>query len=87
WAKKIAGAVGINANGDITIKSGNKITLQVGGSFVVIDSSGVAIDGAKILIKSGGAPGSLALPTSPDVLETAAANGSAFVANCPGAKS
>ena len=53
----------------------------------VRSSSGVAIDGAKILIKSGGAPGSLALPTSPDVLETAAANGSAFVANCPGAKS
>ncbi|MGD8111855.1 type VI secretion system tip protein TssI/VgrG [Vibrio sp. TRT 17S01] len=87
WAKKVAGAVGINADGDITLKSGNKITLQVGGSFVVIDSSGVAIDGAKILIKSGGSPGSLALPTNPDVLETAAEEGSAFVANCPGASS
>ncbi|WP_418113606.1 type VI secretion system tip protein TssI/VgrG [Vibrio scophthalmi] len=85
WAKKVAGAVGINADGDITLKSGNKITLQVGGSFVVIDNSGVAIDGAKILIKSGGSPGSLMLPTNPDVLETAADEGSAFVANCPGA--
>ncbi|ODS10602.1 type VI secretion system tip protein TssI/VgrG [Vibrio scophthalmi] len=85
WAKKVAGAVGIDGDGDITIKSGNKITLQVGGSFVVIDNSGVAIDGAKILIKSGGSPGSLALPTNPDVLETAAEEGSAFVANCPGA--
>ncbi|MCG9753196.1 type VI secretion system tip protein VgrG [Vibrio brasiliensis] len=83
WAKKVAGAVGINADGDVTIKSGNKITLQVGGSFVVIDSSGVAIDGAKILIKSGGSPGSVPMPSSPDILETAAAEGSAFVANCP----
>lgn len=83
WAKKVAGAVGINADGDITLKSGNKITLQVGGSFVVIDSSGVAIDGAKILIKSGGSPGSIPMPSSPDILETAAAEGSAFVANCP----
>lgn len=83
WAKKVAGAVGINADGDITLKSGNKITLQVGGSFVVIDSSGVAIDGAKILIKSGGSPGSIPMPSSPDILETAAAEGSAFVGNCP----
>ncbi|TKE90253.1 type VI secretion system tip protein VgrG, partial [Vibrio kanaloae] len=83
WAKKVAGAVGINADGDITLKSGNKITLQVGGSFVVIDSSGVAIDGAKILIKSGGSPGAIPMPSSPDILNTAAAEGSAFVANCP----
>lgn len=83
WAKKVAGAVGINADGDITLKSSNKITLQVGGSFVVIDSSGVAIDGAKILIKSGGSPGSIPMPSSPDILETAASEGSAFVANCP----
>ncbi|MGY2573340.1 type VI secretion system Vgr family protein [Vibrio sp. C8] len=83
WAKKVAGAVGINADGDITLKSGNKITLQVGGSFVVIDSSGVAIDGAKILIKSGGSPGSVLMPSSPEILNTAAAEGSAFVGNCP----
>lgn len=83
WAKKVAGAVGINADGDITLKSGNKITLQVGGSFVVIDSSGVAIDGAKILIKSGGSPGSIPMPSSPEILKTAAAEGSAFVGNCP----
>lgn len=82
-ARKIAGAIGVSADGDITIKSGSKITLQVGGSFVVIDASGVAIDGGTILIKSGGSPGSLALPSSADVLEAAASAGSAFVANCP----
>lgn len=83
WAKKVAGAIGVNADGDITIKSANKITLQVGGNFVVIDSGGVAIKGTEILLNSGGSPGSLALPSSPAVLETAAAEGSAFVANCP----
>ncbi|EJK2991464.1 type VI secretion system tip protein VgrG [Vibrio cholerae] len=82
-ARRIAGAIGVSADGDITIKSGSKITLQVGGSFVVIDASGVAIDGGTILIKSGGSPGSLALPSSADVLEAAASAGSAFVANCP----
>ncbi|NNN68695.1 type VI secretion system Vgr family protein [Vibrio sp. 3-2(1)] len=82
-ARKIAGAIGVSADGDITIKSGSKITLQVGGSFVVIDASGVAIDGGTILIKSGGSPGSLALPSSAEVLEAAASAGSAFVANCP----
>lgn len=55
-ARRIAGAIGVSADGDITIKSGSKITLQVGGSFVVIDASGVAIDGGTILIKSGGSP-------------------------------
>ena len=82
-AKKIEGAIGINAQGEITIKSGSKLTLQVGGSFVVIDNSGVAIDGAKILIKSGGSPGGLPLPSAPDALAAAAADGSAFVADCP----
>lgn len=82
-ARKIEGVIGISANGDITIKSGSKITLQVGGSFVVVDESGVAIDGGKILIKSGGSPGALALPADVAVMEGAAAEGSAFVANCP----
>ncbi len=83
WAAKVASAIGFNADGDITIKSGAKITLQVGGSFVVIDSSGVAIDGAQILLKSGGSPGGIPLPSSPATLSAAAAEGSAFVANCP----
>ena len=83
WAANVASAIGFNADGDITIKSGAKITLQVGGSFVVIDSSGVAIDGAQILLKSGGSPGGIPLPSSPATLSAAAAEGSAFVANCP----
>ncbi len=83
WAAKVQGAIGVNADGDITIKSASKITLQVGGSFVVVDGSGVAIDGAKILLKSGGSPGSLPIPSSPEILSAAAAEGSAFVANCP----
>ncbi len=83
WAAKVQGAIGVNADGDITIKSASKITLQVGGSFVVVDGSGVAIDGAKILLKSGGSPGSLPMPSSPEILSAAAAEGSAFVANCP----
>ena len=83
WAKKVAGAVGINADGDITLKSSSKITLQVGSSFVVIDSSSVAINGANVLIKSGGSPGALPMPSSPEVLAAAASEGSAFVGSCP----
>ncbi|CAG9297773.1 type VI secretion system Vgr family protein [Celerinatantimonas diazotrophica] len=82
-AQKIAGAFGISADGALTIKSGSKITLQVGGSFVVIHSGGVDINGSAINLNSGGSPGALPLPDSVQVLKTAAAEGSAFVANCP----
>jgi len=47
----------LNSESDLKIKAGGKITLQAGGSFITIDSSGVSIVGAKISMNSGGSPG------------------------------
>jgi len=48
---------------DVVISSSRKVTLQVGGNFIVIDSSGVYIKGNMVYINSGGG----AQPSSPAV--------------------
>ncbi|KXF83006.1 type VI secretion system Vgr family protein [Enterovibrio coralii] len=83
FAQKVGGGVGVDASSDITLQSSSKITLKVGGSFVVIHGGGVDIKGPAINLNSGGSPGELALPASPAILKTAAAAGSMFVAHCP----
>lgn len=82
-AAKILGAFGLSADGNLTIKSKSKLTLQVGGNFVVIHSGGVDIKGPAINLNSGGSAGGLPLPDKALILKTAATEGSAFVANCP----
>lgn len=82
-SKHIKGALGIKVDGEMTFQSDTKITLKVGGSFVVIHSGGVDISGPAINLNSGGGPGSLALPANPAILKSAAGEGSMFVKHCP----
>ncbi|MBJ7223027.1 hypothetical protein JG725_14285 [Brenneria sp. L3-3C-1] len=78
-----AGAFSVDSNGDLTLQSGSKLTLRVGGSFVVLHAGGVDIKGPVINLNSGGSPGDLALPADPAILKAAAAQGTMFVAHCP----
>lgn len=43
---------------EVVVEASQKITLKVGGSFVVVDPAGVYIKGAMVQINSGGSPGS-----------------------------
>ncbi|MCU6177097.1 DUF2345 domain-containing protein, partial [Citrobacter cronae] len=61
-AQKVAGAQGIRVEGDIVLQSDSKISLKVGGSFVVIHAGGVDIGGPKINLNSGGSPGDAIRP-------------------------
>ncbi|MGB7801900.1 MAG: hypothetical protein WBL83_12370, partial [Buttiauxella sp.] len=56
-AQKVAGALGVDAQGDIVLQSNSKITLKMGGSFIVIHPGGVDITGLKINLNGGGSPG------------------------------
>lgn len=73
----------ISVQGDIVLQSDSKISLRVGGSFVVIHSGGVDIKGAKINLNGGGSPGDVILPMRPVILKAAAGSGTMFVAHCP----
>lgn len=44
--------------GTVVVEASQKITLKVGGSFVVLDPAGVFIKGAMVQINSGGSPSS-----------------------------
>lgn len=82
-SQHIKGALGVKIDGEMTFQSDTKITLKVGGSFVVIHPGGVDIKGAAINLNSGGGAGSLALPANPEILKSAAGEGSMFVKHCP----
>lgn len=82
-SKHIKGALGVKVDGEMTFQSDTKITLKVGGSFVVIHAGGVDIKGGAINLNSGGSAGDLALPINPEVLKSAAGNGTMFVSHCP----
>ncbi|REF26971.1 type VI secretion system secreted protein VgrG [Xenorhabdus cabanillasii] len=82
-AEKIQGVFSVDAQGDLTLQSGSKITLSVGGSFVVLHAGGIDIKGAAINLNSGGSPGDLLAPANPAILLAAASEGSMFVAHCP----
>lgn len=56
-AQKVAGTLGISVQGDIVLQSDSKISLRVGGSFIVIHAGGVDVMGPKINLNGGGSPG------------------------------
>ncbi len=62
----------------LVIEGGQQITLKVGGSFLVVDSSGVTVVGSTVKINSGGAAGSgtavQAVPTVKPMKAMVAAN-------------
>ncbi len=66
----MSGALGIKVDGDIVLESSSRISLKVGGSFVVIHSGGVDIVGPKISLNSGGSPGTPVPALQPTVLKT-----------------
>lgn len=82
-AQKVAGTMGTNVQGDIVLQSDSKISLRVGGSFIVIHAGGVDVSGPKINLNGGGSPGELILPMRPAILKAAAGEGTMFVVHCP----
>jgi type VI secretion system secreted protein VgrG len=50
-------AVHVKGGTTVVVEAGVQLTLKAGGSFVVIDPTGVTIQGAMVMINSGGAPG------------------------------
>ncbi|EPP7458733.1 type VI secretion system tip protein TssI/VgrG, partial [Escherichia coli] len=69
-ARKVSGALGIKVDGEIVLESSSRISLKVGGLFVVIHSGGVDIVGPKINLNSGGSPGTPVTTLQPAVLKT-----------------
>ncbi len=59
----VAGALHASASGNIVLDAGSHLTLRGGGGSVVLDASGVAIQGLQVRINSGGAAAST-LPAS-----------------------
>ncbi|WP_080949928.1 type VI secretion system tip protein VgrG [Citrobacter amalonaticus] len=68
-ARKITGALGIKARDTVVLESGDKITLKVGASFVVIHAGGVDITGPRINLNGGGSPGTPVGTLQPAVLK------------------
>jgi type VI secretion system secreted protein VgrG len=58
-----AGAVHIKATSGVVIDGGMSLTIKVGGTFIVLDPSGVSIVGPIVKNNSGGSPGSAASAT------------------------
>ncbi len=57
WNNIIGSEATINAQ-KVVVEASQKITLKVGGNFVVVDSAGVWIKGTMVQINSGGSPDS-----------------------------
>ncbi|MFV9125337.1 hypothetical protein ABQ380_26550, partial [Citrobacter freundii] len=66
------GALGLKVQDDIVLESSSRISLKVGGSFVVIHPGGVDIMGPKINLNSGGSPGTPVGVMQPGALEALA---------------
>ncbi|EGS1131658.1 type VI secretion system tip protein VgrG, partial [Salmonella bongori CFSAN000509] len=69
-ARKVSGALGIKVEDDIVLESSNRISLTVGGSFVVIHPGGVDIMGPKINLNSGGSSGAPVGTMQPGLLKS-----------------
>ena len=69
----VKGKVEMNAS-EVVIEATHKITLKVGGSFVVVDPMGVFIKGAVVKINSGGSPGDTSSTEMIDVADAGAAD-------------
>ena len=74
-AEKVSGALGIKVDGDIVLESSSRISLKVGGSFEVIHSGGVDINGPKINLNGGGSPGTPVQTLPPVVMVALSDNG------------
>lgn len=69
----VGGTMTLNAT-KVVVEAALKITLKVGGSFVVIDPAGVFIKGALVQINSGGSPDSTSNKEVTDPLDAGAAD-------------
>ncbi len=73
WSNIIGTEATINAQ-SVVIEASQKITLKVGGNFVVVDSAGVWIKGSMVQINSGGSPGSTSNVTITEPLDASMAD-------------
>jgi len=73
WNNIIGTEATINAQ-KVVVEASQKITLKVGGNFVVIDPAGVWIKGSMVQINSGGSPDSTADVTITEPLGAATAD-------------
>ena len=73
WNNIIGTEATINAQ-KVVVEASQKITLKVGGNFVVVDSAGVWIKGTMVQINSGGSPDSTSNVTITEPLDAALAD-------------
>ncbi|MCC6716250.1 MAG: type VI secretion system tip protein VgrG [Acetobacteraceae bacterium] len=73
WNNVVGGEATINAQ-KVVVEASQKITLKVGGNFVVVDSAGVWIKGSMVQINSGGSPDSTSSVTITEPLDAAIAD-------------
>jgi type VI secretion system secreted protein VgrG len=73
WTAIVGGDATINAP-KVIVEASQKITLKVGGNFVVIDPAGVWIKGSMVQINSGGSADSAGNATVTEPLEAAVAD-------------
>lgn len=80
YATKTGGDLTIKADGEIVLDA-TKITLVSGGTALVV--SGGSVDAVPTLNVGSAAPGAVAIPPIPAILEAAAGAGTPFVSHCP----
>lgn len=68
WNNIVSTEATINAQ-KVVVEASQKITLKVGGNFVVVDSAGVWIKGSMVQINSGGSPDSTSNVTITEPLD------------------
>ena len=73
WNNIIGTEATINAQ-KVVVEASQKITLKVGGNFVVVDSAGVWIKGSMVQINSGGSPDSTSNVTITEPLDASIAD-------------
>ncbi len=73
WNNIIGSEATINAQ-KVVVEASQKITLKVGGNFVVVDPAGVWIKGSMVQINSGGSPDSTGNVTITEPLDAAVAD-------------
>lgn len=77
-SQRIDGQLGTTVQNDIVLTSSQKITLQVGGSFIVIDHNSISLTAPIVNINSGGSPSNGVQPTPPRILDPKADDGEPF---------
>lgn len=72
WLSKIDQELHIKAGQTMVLEAATAMSFDAGGSTLLLDNSGIKLQGACIRINSGGSPGNVELPALSDMVKTAA---------------